>query len=741
MVVRPRAPSLTRMASPSPRHHQIPNFPSDLPSPPLRIDTSSTAIDSRHTRGPFPTPPDSTSQLVSRATPINRFAPPFDLPSPPTSVGITTPPISYPPSPNYGFPSTTVPVNRPNFPSPLVLPSPALETDVSPNQSNYSYTGTNSSVIRDTSSVSSLSSPIPRGRASSSATPSNTFQAKSATPHRILSRRPSTDTTLSGASGDEIGRWFKFGSTHFSTKEYTKAEPFLERILKESNTQNEWRAETMRMLVLIYGKAGRLSEACELLNQGFEGRDGTIETLAGDLCQERRWVDVVKLLRYEFQGRESVLERVSRAFVMDEKWGDAKGVLIELLKYGGEATMKGLERMSVLAEVCWEKGDLEDTKHWCITAIRGETSGLEKGNPLFAQFVKILVQVCEAQESAEEVTEYKALLSFDVQCTPPEIHWLIADCAEIERIYVLRPKDAAAQVEKGFKDLPRTAKQRKSIRDNIVKGKALTGSGFGWSLLHSFAANGRELSLQLLLDKGAAVDPRDEQGNTPMNCAALEGHESVVRMLLKRGADHTIKNKIGNSPLMSATLKGSEKAIKILLEGGADIETRDKDQNTILMSAVMDKFYKVVRLLIHRGANLEAKNQAGRTALMLAVLLGDERSVKMLLLQQVDIEAKDNEGNTPLMLATKNEQHLAIVEMLLANGADIAARNNNGHTALYIAKKSGVYRTPIVRTLLLWESESANLPAVIRSPSTSTRSRSSTVTEQPQSTKSASAEA
>ena len=120
---------------------------------------------------------------------------------------------------------------------------------------------------------------------------------------------------------------------------------------------------------------------------------------------------------------------------------------------------------------------------------------------------------------------------------------------------------------------------------------------------------------------------------------------------------------------------------------------------------------------------------------MLAVLLGDERSVKMLLHKEVDIEAKDNEGNTPLMLATKNENHLTIVEMLLGNGADIAARNNNGHTALYIAKKSGVYRTPIVRTLLLWESESGNLPTLVRSMSTSTRSRSSTTTEHPQSTK------
>ena len=174
----------------------------------------------------------------------------------------------------------------------------------------------------------------------------------------------------------------------------------------------------MRMMVLIYGKTGRLTEANDLLNQGFEGRDRTIETLASELCQERRWEEVVRILHHDFQARENVLERVSRAFVMDSKWSDARSVLIELMKYGGEDTMKGLERMSVLADVCWARGDLDDTKRWCVTAIRGEKSVLDKGNPLFAQFVKILVQVCEAQEDAEGVANYRALLSFDVQCTP-----------------------------------------------------------------------------------------------------------------------------------------------------------------------------------------------------------------------------------------------------------------------------------------------------------------------------------
>ena len=435
ILTRPRGASVTKAASASPISRHLPNFPTDLSSSHLRIDTSSNAADSRYAPE-FPSPPDSTSQFAPRgrsATPANRYALPLDLPSPPMSDMSASPTgYGYPPNPpsQLSTRETSVPVNRPNFPSPLTLPSPALENDISSKANNQRYRPTNPppySMTRDTSptpssSVSHTSSPTSRGMSSRPdrcETPGNIFQPKFFTPRDILQRRsPSTDTTTSTVNTDEIGRWFKFGSKNFAAKEYGKAEPFLDRVLKESDIHSLWREETMRMMVLIYGKTGRLTEANDLLNQGFEGRDRTIETLASELCQERRWEEVVRILHHDFQARENVLERVSRAFVMDSKWSDARSVLIELMKYGAEDTMKGLERMSVLADVCWARGDLDDTKRWCVNAIRGEKSVLDKGNPLFAQFVKILVQVCEAQEDAEGAANYSALLSCDVQCTP-----------------------------------------------------------------------------------------------------------------------------------------------------------------------------------------------------------------------------------------------------------------------------------------------------------------------------------
>ncbi len=51
----------------------------------------------------------------------------------------------------------------------------------------------------------------------------------------------------------------------------------------------------------------------------------------------------------------------------------------------------------------------------------------------------------------------------------------------------------------------------------------------------------------LLLDKGAAIDARDDRGRTPLMIAAGLGHDEVVDLLLRRGADRVLRDKGGRS--------------------------------------------------------------------------------------------------------------------------------------------------------------------------------------------------
>ena len=47
--------------------------------------------------------------------------------------------------------------------------------------------------------------------------------------------------------------------------------------------------------------------------------------------------------------------------------------------------------------------------------------------------------------------------------------------------------------------------------------------------------NGHEAVVKLLLEKGAELETKDDNGRTPLSWAAENGHEAVVKLLLEQG--------------------------------------------------------------------------------------------------------------------------------------------------------------------------------------------------------------
>ena len=84
------------------------------------------------------------------------------------------------------------------------------------------------------------------------------------------------------------------------------------------------------------------------------------------------------------------------------------------------------------------------------------------------------------------------------------------------------------------------------------------------------AVQGYEEVVVVLLDAGANIDFREQQtGATALTDAIRKGHVKVARILISRGADVNVRLKDGNSPLSWARIGGYTEVEKLLLKAGA----------------------------------------------------------------------------------------------------------------------------------------------------------------------------
>lgn len=71
--------------------------------------------------------------------------------------------------------------------------------------------------------------------------------------------------------------------------------------------------------------------------------------------------------------------------------------------------------------------------------------------------------------------------------------------------------------------------------------------------LHLAVRDKQLQAVKTLLDLGASVNSRDDQGRTPLHTAVSEGVMEAITMLLQAGADPAAKDKNGNTPLALAS--------------------------------------------------------------------------------------------------------------------------------------------------------------------------------------------
>jgi ankyrin repeat protein len=208
---------------------------------------------------------------------------------------------------------------------------------------------------------------------------------------------------------------------------------------------------------------------------------------------------------------------------------------------------------------------------------------------------------------------------------------------------------------------------------------------------------------RILIERGAAVNAATSRGITPLLvAAAAPGNVSTVRYLLDKGADLRARDADGEDALTRASFTGDVDTLKLLLDRGADPKHADTFGYTALMNATTFRDSQRIRLLLAAGSDPNAFNISGgvvkngplalrhMSALMLAAPFSDQETITALLKAGARVNEKDIRGMTPLMLsiATDHAQP-ATVRQLLAAGADVQAKDNNGDSALDWARKIG----------------------------------------------------
>ncbi|MBH5362629.1 ankyrin repeat domain-containing protein [Wolbachia endosymbiont of Kradibia gibbosae] len=155
-----------------------------------------------------------------------------------------------------------------------------------------------------------------------------------------------------------------------------------------------------------------------------------------------------------------------------------------------------------------------------------------------------------------------------------------------------------------------------------------------YTLLH-FAANFGDINVtKLLLEGGAGVDIKDQNGNTSLHLSASNGYIDIVELLVKEGSDLNVVNKDGNTPLHSAFYNNCTKVVKYLI---------GKEPS---MKEVVEH---LVRCVVEDRAHTLLK---GRTPLHLAAIYDCTEVAESLLKKWENPLLKDTNGKTPRELAT-----------------------------------------------------------------------------------------
>ena len=207
--------------------------------------------------------------------------------------------------------------------------------------------------------------------------------------------------------------------------------------------------------------------------------------------------------------------------------------------------------------------------------------------------------------------------------------------------------------------------------------------------LHSAAMMGKMKAVLFLIEKGAAIDPRNTINQSPLLYAAYGGYAAIVDTLIAHGAPFDYQDTRGYAPIHFAARQGNRAVVELLVAKGASFDNRGYQGKTPLHFAALNGHTDIVKFLAARGAKLDTRDDSGRTPLASALREGHAETAELLLGSGSAIEGDEASLARYLHLAAAAGSQ-RVVDALVAQGASLDGTDEAGRTLLHDAAIGGL---------------------------------------------------
>jgi len=201
----------------------------------------------------------------------------------------------------------------------------------------------------------------------------------------------------------------------------------------------------------------------------------------------------------------------------------------------------------------------------------------------------------------------------------------------------------------------------------------MAGTAFDQALLTA-ASRGDEAAVKAALAAGAAIDARDNHGQSALLFAVQRDDRDLARYLIGKGADINAEAANHDTPWLLAGALGRTELLAAMLDTGkVDYAKRNRYGGNALIPACERGHVDTVRLLLSRSQiDVNHINNLGWTALLEAVILSDGgprhiEIVTQLLAAGADPNIADKDGVTPLEHA-RDRRYDAMAAMIKEAG-------------------------------------------------------------------------